>query len=466
MPKDPIVVMKFGGSVLKDADGFKRAAEIIKAEKRKKIVVVSAIAGVTDELYKLVELATMTSRNEFKENNPGDTLLKYREIWSKHLAMLRELDIKPRPDQFTEIAIHLEKVLDMISFVKEANSILTDAVVSQGEKFSAVMLSALVSEHIMLTYLPAQEVIKTTDSYDDRKISWLETKAELFKCVAFLNSNNNVMITEGFVAGTKNGRIVTLGRNGSDYSAAIIGSVLPEVAEVQFWKDVDGVMTADPKLVSFARSLECIGYEELIEATRLGSKILHPEAIAPLFESKDREIKVVVKNVTKQKEDGTEIKQNAHNKNSSGVRMITALRELGIFSSNYSTKSIEHLAPRIYLTLRQANVEFATNSQGFSDQNFTIIVHKRDFDQVRKVIDQIIGNKLNLVRYPVAQIVVIGSKMHGKPGIAGRFFTALGQAGVNILTIQQGSSECSMAATIDDKDVEKALLAVHSAFDL
>ncbi len=471
MPKDPIVVMKFGGSVLKDADGFRRVADIIKAEKRKKIVVVSAMSGVTDELYTLVAMAINSQCDDFNQDVREAVGKKYDEIFSKHEAVLRELEIKPRPDQFNEIAIHLEKMITVAGILKESNFIVADAIVSQGEKFSASILSALVSGCTESAYLPAKELILMV--HHNLNLDWKwdvefeETKKLVSKYTNHKPCVHNVLfITEGFVAGNHKRQTVTLGRNGSDYTAAILGSVIKEVEEVQFWKDVDGVMTADPKLVSFARSLECIGYEELIEATRLGSKIIHPEAIAPLFMNKDMEIKVVVKNVNKLKEDGTEIKQNAQNSHIfSGVRMVTALRDLGIFSIHNSAKSVEYLAPKIYLALRQANVEFAIGFQGFSDQNATIIVHKNDFEKTRAVIDQITGNKLNLVR-PVAQISVIGSKMRGKPGIAGKFFTALGNAGVNIINIQQGSSECSMAATINEKDVEKAIIAVHTEFDL
>ncbi len=467
MTKDPIVVMKFGGSVLKDADGFRRAATIIKAERRKKIVVVSAMAGVTDELYKLAEMATKSQQNNARQEFREEAMKKYREILSKHLAILRELDIKPRPDQFDEICIYMEKVIDMIGFMKEPNQILTDALVSQGEKFSAIILSALIAEHVMFTYVPATELINVIDAIGGRSIYLLWDQARFSER---LNSENNVLVTEGFVASTWKNQTITLGRNGSDYSAALIGSSLPDVEEVQFWKDVQGVMTVDPKLTMLATPLSSISYNEIIEATRLGAKILHPESIAPLFGINnplfnDNERKIMIKNINEPHADGTEIVKKSTNKTAHGVTMMTVEQDLGIFSIHDSEKSVEHLAPKVYLTLRQANIEFATVSQGFSDQNATIITRKKDFEKTCEVINQITGNKLTLVR-PVAQIAVIGSNMRGKPGIAGKFLSALGKAGVNILTIQQGSSECSMAATINDKDIGRAIIAVHDAFEL
>ena len=232
---------------------------------------------------------------------------------------------------------------------------------------------------------------------------------------------------------------------------------------MQFWKDVPGIMTADPKLTTLATPISSISYDEIIEATLLGAKILHPEAIAPLFGENGK--KVVIKNINAPRADGTVIVKNSTNKTAYGVTMLTVERDLGIFLIHDSVKSVEHLAPKVYLALRQANVEFATVTQGFSDQNATIITRKNNFEKARKVIDQITGSKLTIVR-PVAQISVIGSNMRGKPGIAGRFFTALGKAGVNIINIQQGSSERSMAATINKEDVDKAVAAVHDAFDL
>lgn len=464
MDKEKIVVMKFGGSVLKDADGFRRAAEIIKAEKRKKIVVVSAMAGVTDELYKLANEAIYSKRTNMKKEYLKAATNRYEEILSKHLKILRELNIKHRPDRFNEIAIHLEKMIEIIGYTKEVTPCTVDAVVSQGEKFSANILSALIDENDPCIYVPATKIIKLFPDFDGRhSIHDTATKEDLLKYTDEFLTNRDTLVTEGFIGSNLNEQIFTLGRNGSDYTAAIIGSLLPQVEEVQFWKDVPGVMTVDPKLTMLATPLSSISYDEIIEATRLGAKILHPEAIAPLFETNEK--RVVIKNVNAPRALGTQIVKKSLNKNPHGVTMLTVERDLGIFSIRDSAKSVEYLTPKIYLALRQANVEFATVTQGFSDQNATIIVHKNDFEKTRKVIDQITGNKLTLV-FPAAQISVIGSNMRGKPGIAGRFFTALGKAGVNIINIQQGSSECSMAATINKEDVDKAIVAVHDAFDL
>lgn len=465
MTKDPIVVMKFGGSVLKDADGFNRAALIIKAEKRRKIVVVSAMAGVTDELYKLAETAKFSKRNDVKEEFRKAAHWKLSEIWHKHLNTLKELQIHKDRDtdpDFYETKMHLDELIKMIAFIQEDSRVLIDEIVSQGEHMSAMILSYMTHG----SYAPAKKIITTLPcifSNDNRRdINFIQTKENI---TAYLNalSHINNFITEGFVAGNLNGQTVTLGRNGSDYSAAIIGSVVDEVEEVQFWKDVPGVMTADPKLTSLATPLPSISYDEIIEATRLGAKILHPEAIAPLFESVDK--KVLIKDINHPGAPGTEIVKKSINKTSHGVTMLTVKKDLAIFSIHHSKNSVEHLAPKVYLTLAQANIQFATVSQGFSDQHFTVIVRKDDFLKVQDILSKITGNNLMLGR-PVAQIAVIGSNMRGKPGIAGRFLTALGNHGVNIRTIQQGSSECSMAATIDEEDAEKAVIAVHDAFDL
>lgn len=470
MPKDPIVVMKFGGSVLKDADGFRRAAEIIKAEKRRKIVVVSAMSGVTDELYKLAELAPSSKRDDFREDVREAAMKKYREIWSKHLGVLDDLNIAPpRPDQFEDIGIHLEKMIVVAGILKEPNSIVTDAIVSQGEKFSAIILSALIGEEIMFTYVPAKNIIKTMGGFGnpENTISWSMTEFALKKYAGRLKS---VMVTEGFVGSTWKEQIVTLGRNGSDYSAAIIGSILKEVEEVQFWKDVPGMMTADPKLVPRARPISAIGYEEIVEATRLGANILHPQAIAPLFKEGVNK-RVVICNINAPLDPGTAVVRHGVEQNAYGVTMVTAERNLIMYSVQEHMESEKHLAPKIYLALRQAGIEFATNSQGFSDKNFTIISHPGRYQKIEEILKgycHVAPKEAKFECLPImmAQIAVIGSNMRGKPGIAGRFLTALGNNGVNIRTIQQGSSECSMAVTIQDDDVQKALAAVHNAFDL
>lgn len=470
MDKEKIVVMKFGGSVLKDAEGFKRAAKIIKAEKRKKIVVVSAMAGVTDELYQLAGMAAVTSKYEFKENEPGETLIKYRSIWSKHLKVLQELDTHNRPDAMDHAAREIEKVLDMISYTKEASPMLTAAIVSKGETFSAIILSSHLNENSFFTYAPVRAFIITDDTFLNAQVIISATEAANYKTPDYLNNDNDrTLVMEGFVGATRDGRTTLLGRNGSDYTAAILGSILKDVEEVQFWKDVPGVMTVDPKLSRLAKPISSISYDEIIEATRLGAKILHPESIAPLFGENEK--RIVIKNINAPSADGTEIVKKSINKTSHGVTMITVERNLIMYSVQEHIESKKHLAPKIYLALREVGIEFATNSQGFSDKNFTIVSRPGYYQKIEQILKEychVAPKEGKFERLPqmVAQIAVIGANMRGKPGIAGKFFTALGKAGVNILTIQQGSSECSMAATINNKDIKDALCAVHDEFDL
>ena len=243
--------------------------------------------------------------------------------------------------------------------------------------------------------------------------------------------------------------------------------MLQEVEEVQFWKDVPGVMTADPKLTRLATPISSISYDEIIEATRLGAKILHPEAIAPLFGTTEK--KVVIKDINAPRADGTEIVKKSKNRTVHGVTMITVTRNLEMHFVEEKVESKAHLAPEIYLTLRKKGIEFVTSLQGFSDKNFTIISHPDNYQQIEEWLQyhcRYGDGKFERLTQQMAQFAVIGSNMRGKPGIAGKFLTALGKAQVNIRIIQQGSSEHSMAVIINDKDVEKAIVAVHDAFDL
>lgn len=457
------VVMKFGGTSLGSGERIRCMADIVRENRAKEtVVVVSAMSGVTDMLVKMGErVAEGVSETEIKEF-VGD-------IREKHLVTIKEAVSKEYQSlpviEVEKLCAELEKVLIGVSYVGELTSRSMDYIMSFGERLMAPIVSGtLSSADIKSRWFDGYSAGIVTDSnFGKAAPIWKHTKKKVMEVLRPL-LGSSVPVVTGFIAGDEKGRITTLGRGGSDYTAAILGSALG-VDEIWIWTDVDGIMTTDPRLVEEARTINVISFIEAMELAYFGAKVLHPKTIEPAMESG---IAVRVRNTFNVDNKGTLIVKD-QKKSSEIVKAISVMEDVALLTiAGVGMIGVPGVAARVFNALAQEKVNILMISQGSSEVNISIIIEKKDLDKAIGTIRREFAGK-NVVRdvhfnEDVSIIAVVGAGMQGTKGVAARVFTAIAEAGVNVLMIAQGSSELNISFVVLQKDAKKAAKALHSEF--
>ncbi len=460
------LTMKFGGTSVGSTKAFTETADIILAQSReweRLIVVVSAMNGVTDDLS---EGALSASRGEEQT---------YQSIHSRlhdrHHNTVDELF--PRSDQRELLLAEVDGFLD--SFYNLCRSIYVlgevtpramDAITSLGERMSARILAALLlyrggqSEAI-----DATELIITDDHFQNAAPLMDATRDRISEELGPKLDDGTIPIVTGFISATEEGVTTTLGRGGSDYTAAILGSCL-QADEVWIWTDVDGVMSADPRLLPEARVIPVLSYHEVSELAFFGAKVLHPKTIRPIVE---REIPLWVKNTFNPTTPGTRITLKHENSNGK-VKAVTAIDKLSIVMvEGRGMRGVPGIAGRTFTAVASEGASVLMITQASSEQSICFVI---PMDTVQPVLHAIETEmKLELARQDIDRIhslddmvivTVVGAGLRNTPGISGQIFSALGDAGINIFAIAQGSSESSLSIVIEASESKDAVRQIHS----
>ena len=461
-----MLVLKFGGSSLGSREALERVIKII-AEKNNDIslVVVSALSKVTDSL---TEIAVNTAA--------GDE--SYREkagiIKRRHLDMAAQFltgdNLEDTNKKLEELFSDLFRVLDGVYILKELSERSLDLIMSFGERFSSLLTaSVLNSRGIKADVLDSRDLIKTNNSYGRAVFNEEKSFALIKSHFNKLKKNSPLPIAGGFIATTDEGITTTLGRGGSDLSAAIFGAAL-NAGEVEIWTDVDGILTADPRQVKNVFCIDSISYEEAMELSHFGAKVIYPPSIRPALE---RDIPIRIRNTFNTDSKGTLILKDADSGKHS-VRGISSMSSVSLIRvQGPAMVGVSGFSSRLFGALARAKVSVILITQSSSEFSICFAVHPSDVSGAEKALKEefkteISGGEIDL---PIAEnnlsiIAVVGAGMKSSSGISGRFFHALGRNGINVVAIAQGSSEINISAVIQSQDESKALNAVHEAFFL
>ncbi|MDP6612651.1 MAG: aspartate kinase [Candidatus Hydrothermarchaeota archaeon] len=457
------VVMKFGGTSLGSGEKIRHVAKMLREKRAKEtVVVISAMSGVTDMLVEMSnKVVTGVSEKEIKGF--------VGEIREKHLVTVKEAVA----EEFRSLTIieieklceELEKALIGVSYVGELTPRSMDYLISFGEKLNAPIVSgALNSAEIKSRWYDGFSAgIVTNSDFGKASPIWKDTKKKVMDVLKPILSSSVPVVT-GFIAGDEKGRIATLGRGGSDYTAAILGSALG-VEEIWIWTDVNGIMTTDPKLVKEARTINVISFIEAMELAYFGAKVLHPKTIEPAME---RGIPVRVRNTFNIDNEGTLIVKDQE-KSDEVAKAISAMKDVVLLTiSGLGMIGVPGIAARVFTALAKEKVNILMISQGSSEVNISIVIHRKDLEKaIGTIKEEFVGkNVVRDVHYnkDVSIIAVIGAGMRGTKGVAARVFTAVAKAGVNVLMIAQGSSEVNISFVVLRNDVKKAAKALHDEF--
>ena len=462
-----MIVAKFGGTSVGAVAQIDRAARIILSmQERKPVVILSAMAKVTDGLLSAGEAALAGKTRE------RDDILW--EIRSKHDQVIQEL----LKDRKTAAAVQeilrllwdeMQKVFTGVSLLREMSVRSRDLIGSFGERLIVPIFAAYLRELGMSAQdVDARELIITSDDSEFMLVDFVETRKRSQKLVKMVKSGVTPVVT-GFICSTPEGITTTLGRGGSDYSASIIGTVI-KAQEIQIWTDVNGVMTADPRIVSDATVLDRVSYKEAAEMSYFGAKVLHPKTIMP---AADEKIPIWIKNSFAPEVSGTLIShETLHHKY--GVKTVTSITGLMMVSvEGRGMIGVPGVAGRVFTTTARHKISVLMFSQGSSEQHISLVVSRQDGDETVKALKREFHTELERRRIDrvsgtpdIAIIAAVGEGVKGLPGVASRAFGVLGEGGVNILMIAQGSSELNLSMVVRQKDAPHAVQLLHQAFEL
>jgi bifunctional aspartokinase / homoserine dehydrogenase 1 len=459
------VVHKFGGTSVADANRYRRVAEIVAGDwGGRPAVVVSAMSGVTDALVRAVELASQRAPEYTEELS--QLRLRHREAIED---LLPGGAAQPLLDRLEQELADIADVLRVCSLLRSHSRSAMELVIGHGEIWSARLLAAYLAQsgrHAIS--LDARDVLVVEPQETTALVDWDSSRARLERWTSTVGELPEILVITGFVASDPHGVPTTLGRNGSDYTATIFGALFG-VEAIHIWTDVDGVMSADPRLVPDAVRIDALSYHEAMELAYFGAKVVHPSTMAPAVE---RGLPIYIRNTFNPGAEGTCI----HHGSSSGfgVKGLTTITSVALINvEGTGLIGVPGTAERLFGALREAGISVVMISQGSSEHSICFAVHANASGRARQAIERAFFAELHHGQIQTVEVdpnccilAAVGDEMAGHPGIAANFFTALARAGVNIRAIAQGSSERNISVVVDAADVVRALRAAHSGFYL
>lgn len=464
-----MLVMKFGGSSVSNAENLIKVSEIIKrsSEKEQKLLVIcSAMHGITDLLIKVSKMAE-TGDISYSE--------LYQQIKSKHLQAIELVFVQPAvklsvKTKIEEILQELHSKLQGIFLLGELSDRSLDSIAGIGERISSAILYECIVNSCPGSHLvDPRKLITTDDVYGAAKANLTASYTRIKVWYDQQPANAGIWIIPGFIASNAAGIDTTLGRGGSDFTAAIFGAAL-NVSEIQIWTDVNGVLTADPRKVKKAFSISDLSYEEAMEMSHFGAKVLYPPTVMPAYRNK---IPIRIKNTFDPEFEGTLISSGVFN-NKFMVKGVTSVEHISLLTLKGSgMASVSGISTRLFGTLSSQRIQVILIMQGSSEYSITFAIHGNLSLRACKLIEEEFRLEIQsglldnvAVEKNLCLLAVIGENMKHVPGIAGRFLTSLGRNGINVTAIAQGSSELTIAVAISQDDLSKALNSSHEIFFL
>lgn len=457
-----MIVLKFGGTSVANSQHIKHVRGIVAdTEADKVIVVVSAMGGITDLLLRMASKASRQNP-AYKQD--------LEEIEKRHLQAVRELlPVKVQSAVLSRVKTELnilETLAEGSFLIGELTPKLSDRIVSFGEWLSSFIISCYFeSEQLDASFVDSRELIKTNEAYGKAVVNFDRSNRNIRKAIKA--SASNILVLPGFIASSEKGNSTTLGRGGSDYTAAVIAGAA-DATELQIWTDVSGMYTANPKLVKQAMAIPQISYEEAMELSHFGAKVLYPPTIQPVL---NKDIPIHIKNTFDPAAHGTLITRN---KNGQGktVRGISNVENIALVSlEGPGMIGIPGISKRFFEVLSAAGISVVLITQASSEHSICVGIADSDADHASQVVNEafeyeIARGKIKSVvaEKNLAIIALVGDNMKSHQGLSGKMFSALGKNNVNIRAIAQGASERNISAVINADDVKKALNTLHEEF--
>ncbi len=456
-------VLKFGGTSVGSVENISKMLAIVADAQKKHgriVVVFSAMSGITNSL---LEAAALASQSDEKYK----TIVK--NIENKHFEVINALiEAKNQSKAMGSVKMYLnelEDILQGIFLIRELSDRTKDIVVSFGERLSTYIISEIIrQEQPDVKFVDARTLIKTDNTFTNAKVNFKTTEVNIKN---YFEANKSLQLVTGFVASTDKNETTTLGRGGSDYTAAIIGAAL-DCEEIEIWTDVDGMLTADPRVVKNAFTLPNVSYIEAMELSHFGAKVIYPPTLLPAFAKK---IPISIKNTFNPSHPGTLITDNSAQGNYT-IKGITSIGDIALVNVQGSGMMGEAgFSGRLFTALAKNKINIILITQASSEYSISFAVTPSDAKKTKSVLEDEFENEFKSgkleplkIDNEVSIIAIIGENMKHTPGISAKMFKALGINGINVIAIAQGSSEYNLSVVIKKSDLSKALNALHEGF--
>ncbi len=441
-------ILKFGGTSVGTIEGLTNIITISKnlyQNNEKFWLVCSAFTTVTDKLLKCSELAEKGNNFESVFNELKDIHSIFIEKFIKNSLNIKKIVENEIND--------LYKLLNGVYLLKELSPRTKDIILSYGERLSCQIITNILQENdLPVDYVDARNIIITDDKFGSANVLYEKTAENIKTKLLF---DNNIKVITGFIASTENGDTTTLGRGGSDFTASIIGAII-NADEIQIWTDVDGILTADPRKVKNAQPLKAVTYQEAMEMSYFGAKVIYSPTILPALQ---KNIKIRIKNTFNPSFPGTVIlpREKGINftfKSISSISNIAVIR----FSSNLKNDEAKLLDE-----LKKNDIEILIYGQASSEKNTLFAIYHKDIKKSEKIANELLGKNNFKIKDNLALIVIVAEDIIDTPGVSGRVFSALGKNAINVQGAILGSSETNISIIIDQKDEQKAINALHDS---
>lgn len=449
-------VLKFGGTSVGSAANIKRVKDIVQAQQDDVVVVVSALGGVTDKILKAATNAASGTNNFHTE---------LTEIRTQHDEAIKELFNGSGVVQeiVAELLDELEQILTGITLVGELTAKTLDRIAGIGERIS----SHIVAHYIGAVRKDSSEFIQTDSNFGKATVDFTVTNKQIQKN---FDGFTGIAVVPGFISKNKKGEFTTLGRGGSDFTAAIIAAAL-DVEILEIWTDVNGFMTADPRVIRKAYTIPELTYSEAMELSHFGAKVIYPPTILPVYQ---KGIPIQIKNTFEPENSGTKIVKGVKNgfdrpiKGISSISGITLLTIQGI-----GMVGVTGISMRLFSALASVNVNVILISQASSENSISIAIDEKAIEMAEYAIRQefekeIANGQVNKIEMEsnVSVVAIVGENMKETTGIAGKLFSTIGKNGINIIAIAQGASELNISWVVKNAELRKTLNVVHESFFL
>jgi aspartokinase/homoserine dehydrogenase 1 len=458
-------VLKFGGTSLGSPENIKKVEAIVaqKSQNDRLVVVASAFGGVTNQLQECSRLA---------ESGDEKYKIELEKLINRHLGVVQDLlGAKSQSGVMAKVRLVLNEVEDILKgvyLIRELSNKTLDRVIGSGEVLSSLTVNEyFLQEGLKSSLANPMEFIITDSQFGKANVDMMQTEVKIK--FYFQDQNAEILICPGFVSKDIYGNSTTLGRGGSDYTAALIAAAL-DAPELEIWTDVSGMMTANPKYVKQAFAIPQINYEEAMELTHFGAKVLYPPSVHPVYK---KGIPIYIKNTFDPEAEGTKIHKFLEPEYQS-IKGISCIENIALFNlSGSSMVGIPYFSHRLFEALAQAKVSVILITQASSEHSICVAIDLEDAERAKTAIENAFSFEFKqemldplFVETDLAIVALVSSQMKNQIGLSGKMFSVLGQNGINIKAIAQGSSEKNISAVIDKKQIKKALNTLHESFFL
>ena len=456
-------VMKFGGTSVGSPESLQLVKNIIESEKEPVIVVVSALDGVTDRLLLAADFA-LNSNSGYK-SILDELIERHRTVIEKTFISEEAKDeVTEKTEQLFE---ELQNILRGVFLIGDLSQKTSDKIVSYGERLSSFIVSKMLRDSQLYD---SSEFIKTNKQYDSH-IPDLDRSNELIRKTFSELPPPNIAIVPGFISSSIDGNDITnIGRGGSDYTAAIIAAAM-NASLLEIWTDVNGFMTADPKIINSAYVIDELSFTEAIELSNFGAKVIYPPTIFPVYH---KNIPIYIRNTFNPDSKGTLIRDIKPTRNGKIIKGISSINDTALITiQGLGMVGVIGVNKRIFATLADNGISVFIVSQASSENSTSIGVRTQDAKVAQNVLSKEFAHEISLgsineviVEYDLATIAIVGQNMKQVPGIAGKFFGALGRNGISVVALAQGAGETNISCVIAKSELKKALNVIHDSFFL